>query len=85
MKPNILKSDPNKALKDATLYLLKEILRPMTDEDKEKCEGCQISACCGAFIDSDIQICHDCKDHATNACSECPEKDCPSRIDMDLK
>ena len=39
--------------------------------EEANCKGYELSDCCGAAIDSDTGICHDCKDHAENQCASC--------------
>lgn len=70
--------------------LLDEIFRPMSDEEKENCDGYCSSLCCGAPIEkhlikkengplSGVRICSRCGGHTTNECSECKETDCSKR------
>lgn len=56
--------------------LFKEIIRPMTDDEKKNCDGYKLSNCCGAPIVNGI--CTDCNEHTTNECSTCLIKDCPN-------
>lgn len=72
-----------KIVMDGIVKLAQEIVKGFTQEEMENCDGYKLSNCCGAFIDSDIPICSDCKEHATNECSECDAKDCPNRVNLD--
>jgi len=56
----------------------KLVIPPDYKPNEKECEACEgightnESYCCGAEIDSDILICHDCKDHSDFAeCEEC--------------
>lgn len=39
------------------------------------CDGCRLSDCCNAPIDTDILICSDCKEHCGTMCDDCDEGD----------
>ncbi len=58
----------------------KEIYQIDTVDHRLDCTGYQESNCCGAFIDSDIDLCHDCKEHADTRCTDCDESEgCPNK------
>jgi hypothetical protein len=58
---------------------LNEILREDTLEEMENCDGYQCSNCCGAFIDTEVGICHNCKEHTETECYDCVNKEkCPN-------
>jgi hypothetical protein len=67
------------ALPEVTSEDIKRVIdnNPALTEQPDPCEGCdgyKTSDCCGAWTDTDILICSDCKEHCGVQCDECEDK-----------
>jgi hypothetical protein len=45
-----------------------------TKDPCEKCDGAEMSDCCGAMVDPDLLLCHECHEHCQTQCDECEDK-----------